>query len=332
MPFGRREPPRIVTRDPPQGVKHVRDLVSRSSSEGVIRLGQPMPWYKDFYHRVLMLRWWTFTLLAFAFYLLLNLLFAGLYLLQAGTIDHARAGSFADAFFFSIQTMATIGYGVLTPSGAYANLVVTAETMVALVFVTFITGSTFARFSRPSSRVDFSRVMTVAPHDGVPTLAVRLSNSRRNQIIEATVSMTLVRNERTLEGRLMRRFYDLTLARSHTPIFALTFTAMHPIDEDSPLYGLTPEALQAAYTELLVSVTGLDETMSQTIHARASYRVDEIRFGHRFADMFGFTADGQLALDFACFDQVIPLENPAEVGQQGLALHPEGDSRPLLPS
>ena len=316
MPLGRRDPPRIVTREPPQGIKPVRDIVPRGPSEGVVRLGQPMRWHRDFYHRMLVLRWWTFTLMAFAFYLLLNLLFAGLYLLQAGTIEHARPGSFADAFFFSIQTMATIGYGVLTPSGSYANLVVTAETMVALVFVTFITGSTFARFSRPSSRVAFSRVMTVGPHDGVPTLAVRLSNSRRNQILEASVSMTLVRTERTLEGRIMRRFYDLAMARAHTPIFALTFTAMHPIDAASPLYGMTAEALQAAYAEILVSVTGLDETMSQTIHARASYRVDEIKFGHRFADMFGFTEGGRLAIDFACFDEVIPLE------QQSSAMHP----------
>ena len=306
--LGRRDPPRIVTREPPQGVRQVRDIVPRGPSEGVIRLGQKLRWYNDFYHRVLVLRWGTFTLVAFAFYLLLNLGFAGLYLLQAGTIEHSRPGSFADAFFFSIQTMATIGYGVLTPSGSYANLVVTAETMVALVFVTFITGSTFARFSRPSSRVVFSQVMTVGPHDGVPTLAVRLTNSRRNQILEATVNMTLVRTERTLEGRLMRRFYDLTLARTRTPIFALTFTAMHPIDQASPLHGMTVEALEAMYAEVLVSVTGLDETMSQTIHARASYRADEIRFGHRFADMFGFTEGGRLVIDFACFDKVLPLE------------------------
>ncbi len=308
----RRDPPRIVTREPPAGARPLRDAVPRGPSEGVIRLGQPMSWHKDFYHRVLELRWWTFTLAASAFYLLLNLMFAGLYLLQAGAVEHARAGSFADAFFFSIQTMATIGYGVLTPSGSYANLVVTAETMVALVFVTFITGSTFARFSRPSSRVVFSRAMTVGPHDGVPTLAVRLSNSRRNQILEATVRMALLRNERTLEGRLMRRFYDLSLARPNTPIFALTFTAMHPINEQSPLHGLTAEGLQAMQAEILVSVTGLDETMSQTIHARASYRVDEIMFGHRFADMFGFTEDGRLAIDFACFDQIVSLDVPAE--------------------
>ena len=113
--LGRRDPPRIVTREPPRGVRQVRDIVPRGPSEGVIRLGQKLRWYNDFYHRVLVLRWGTFTLMAFAFYLLLNLLFAGLYLLQAGTIEHSRPGSFADAFFFSIQTMATIGYGVLTP-------------------------------------------------------------------------------------------------------------------------------------------------------------------------------------------------------------------------
>ena len=256
---------------------------------------------------MLVLPWGVFLLAGSALYLLMNVAFAGLYLLVPGSIDHARPGVFADAFFFSIQTMATVGYGVLAPSGTYANLVVTAETMVALLFVAFTTGLAFARFSRPTARVAFSRVATISPYDGVPTLAVRLSNGRRNQILEADVTLTLLRRERTAEGASMRRFYDLPLSRGHTPVFSLTFTAMHSITERSPLHGATSESLTAEAAELLLTVTGLDETMSQTIHARTSYLAEEILFGQRFKDMFGFTENGRVVIDFNAFDEMEPV-------------------------
>ncbi len=291
-------------------------LVPRNRSEGPLRLGFRTTWFSDGYHQMLVLPWGMFLLAGSALYLLLNVLFAGLYLLVPGSIVHARPGAFEDAFFFSIQTMATIGYGVLTPSGTYANLVMTMETMVSLVFFAFTTGVTFARFSRPTARVTFSRMATVSPHDGVPTLAVRLSNSRRNQILEADVSLTLLRRERTVEGQWMRRFYDLPLSRGHTPVFSLTFTAMHPIDARSPLHGATSESLAAEAAELLLTVTGLDETMSQTIHARTSYLADEILFGSRFKDMFGFTEAGRVVIDFTAFNEVepfAPASGPAHV-------------------
>ncbi len=215
-----------------------------------IRLGYKTAWFADNYHRALTAPWWVFLIVGMAAYLGLNLVFAELYVLEPGAIEHARPGVFADAFFFSIQTMATIGYGVLTPAGTYGNIVVTAETMVSLVFIAVATGMTFARFSRPTARVMFSMRMTVAPYNGVETLQVRLANGRRNQIL---------RNERSTEGLTMRRFHDLRLLRDHTPIFMMTFTVMHPIDADSPLHGATRESLAAGNAELLVTVTGLDE-------------------------------------------------------------------------
>ncbi len=286
----------------------------RQPSDGPLRIGFRTSWFTDGYHQLLVLSWGRFLLAGAVLYLLLNVLFAGLYLLMPNSIDHAKPGGFDDAFFFSIQTMATIGYGVLTPSGRYANLMVLAETMVSLVFTAFTTGLTFARFSRPTARVLFSRVVTVSPYDGVPTLSVRLSNNRRNQILEADVTLTLLRRELTREGHSMRRFYNLALARGHTPVFSLSFTAMHPIDEHSPLYGATPESLAEMAAELLVTVTGLDETMSQTIHARTSYSSDEILFEHKFKDMFGFTESGRPVIDFTVFHEVEPIHppNPAQ--------------------
>ncbi len=300
-----RRKPLVVLSRPPEGSAGATRLVQRNKTEAPIRLGAGTRWHRDIYHRILVLRWHSFLLGGTALYLLLNVMFAGLYFAQPGGVDHARPGSFTDAFFFSIQTMATIGYGVLTPVGVYANIIVTIETMVALVLVAFTTGLTFARFSRPTARVNFSQFATIAPYNGVPTLAVRLSNIRRNQILEADVGLTLVRNEFSAEGQWMRRFYDLALSRGHTPIFSLTFTAMHPIDEQSPLHGVDEATLRAQNAEILVTVTGLDETMSQTIHARASYIMDELRFGYRFVDIFGFTPEGRIVIDYTKFDEVV---------------------------
>ena len=313
-----RKRPEVLPNAPP-GVRRQGRLVARGPEQGPLRLGYRSQWYTDVYHRTLVMRWPVFLVAGCFAYMALNVLFATLYWIRPDTIDHSRPGSFADAFFFSIQTMATIGYGVLTPTGSYANTVVTVETMVSLVFTAFTTGLTFARFSRPTARVTFSKVAAIAMYNGVPTLSVRLSNGRRNQILEADVRFVLLRLERTTEGQVMRRFYDLPLSRGHTPIFSLTFSAMHPIDEQSPFHGLTPEILREEDAELLVTVTGLDETMSQTIHARTSYSWDEILFGQRFSDMFGFTAEGRLVIDMTKINDVepSPLTTPADASSFG---------------
>jgi inward rectifier potassium channel len=308
---GRKRP--VVLPTMPAGSRRQSRLVARGPEQGPLRLGNRVHWYSDIYHRTLVIRWPVFLLAGCGIYLGANVVFAGLYLLRDGSIDHARPGSFADAFFFSIQTMATIGYGVLTPVGTYANVVMTVETIVSLLFAAFITGLTFSRFSRPTARVNFSKVATIGPYNGRPTLSVRLSNSRRNQILEADVRLVLLRTETTQEGSTMRRFYDLPLARGHTPVFSLTFTAMHFIDAASPFYGATPEMLASDDSELLVTVTGLDETMSQTIHARWSYLGEEIMFGQRFRDMFGYTPEGRLVIDHRFFDEVEAVPDEVSV-------------------
>ncbi len=267
----------------------------------MLRVGLRTNRWSDLYHETLTMAWRQFLLLAALIYLGSNIAFALLYMVQPGTITGAHPGSLADAFFFSIQTMATIGYGQLTPGTIYANLLVTAEALLGVLLLALTTGLVFARFSRPTARVMFSQWAVVGPHDGVQTLTMRMANERRNQILQAEVGLTLVRNERTAEGVFMRRFYDLKLARAHTPIFGISFMPMHALEEDSPLWGATPDSLDAAEAEIVVTVTGLDETMSQTIHARYSYRSDEIRWDHRLADIFGYTARGQRVIDFSRF-------------------------------
>jgi len=282
-------------------------LMPRHEAEAPARQGLNRHWWNDHYHNALTLPWWGFLLAAAGAYLAANLVFTGLYLLQDGAIAHVGPGDVLGAFFFSVQTMATIGYGQLIPQTIYANVLVTIEALYGMLMIALTTGLLFARFSRPTARILFSEVAVVGTHDGFPTLSVRLGNARRNQILQATVTMALLRNELTLEGTAMRRFHDLALARNHTPVFGLTFLLMHRLDEASPLHEYTPERWADEEAELLVTVSGLDETMSQTIHARTSYGGEEVRWGHRFDDVFGRTKDGRRVIDFTRFHDTVPI-------------------------
>src|SRR5271169_1189435 len=196
----------------------------------------------------------------------------------------------------------------MSPATLYGNLVMTLEALFGLGLLAVAAGLMFARFSRPTARVRFSKVAVVTEYNGVPTLSFRLANERRNQILEAQVSVTLVRDEHTAEGEWMRRFYDLRLARQRSPIFAMTFTVMHPIDPASPLWKETPSSLAAQAAEIVVTVTGIDETISHAVHARTSYLAHEVLWGHRFADVFTRTDDGRLAIDYRQFHDTEPVE------------------------
>ncbi len=286
-------------------------LLQREASDRVVAIGLRDPWLGDLYHRLLKLPWWAFLLGLAAVYLGLNLLFALLYLLGAGAIANARPGAFSDAFFFSVETISTIGYGQMSPGTFYGNVVMTAEAMFGLTFLAGSVGLLLARFTRPTARVMFSRVAVVTTYNGVPTLSLRIANQRRNQILEAQVSVTLVRDERTIEGEWMRRFYDLQLVRQRSPIFAMSFTVMHAIDGASPLSNATASSLAAEEAELVVTVTGIDETMSQAVHARTSYLAHEVLWGRRFADVFTETEDGRLAIDYRRFHDTEPIRTLA---------------------
>jgi inward rectifier potassium channel len=255
----------------------------------------------DVYHTLLTMNWSAFFGLLAIVFVVFNVVFALLFLLQPGAIANAQPGAFADAFFFSVQTMATIGYGQLYPQSLYANLVITVEVLLSMAGLALATGLIFARFSRPTARVMFSRVAVIASQDGVPTFMFRAANQRRNLILEAQVSLSLLRNEVTAEGVHMRRFHDLAVARRRTPAFSLTWTVLHPIDEASPLFGATPESLQADQIEIVVTLMGIDETYAQTVYARHSYIADEIAWNRRFADILDRLADGSRIIDYRRF-------------------------------
>jgi inward rectifier potassium channel len=283
----RNTPQRIVKRD--------------GAHPDIIRLGDPHSPLRDLYHLLLTMPWRGFVLLLLIAYLTVNSLFALAYLLGGeGAIANATPYSFTDAFFFSVQTMASIGYGAMYQQSAYANWLVVVESFFGLLFIAMATGVIFARFSVPTARILFSHYAVVSPFNGSPCLMFRTANKRRNRILEAQMWVTLVRDEVTQEGELFRRFYDLDLIRSHTPLFALSWTAMHPIDEKSPLYGATPDSLQRDNVEIIVIITGLDENLSQTIHARHSFVAEEILWNHRFKNVLGWTKDGHRAIIAVC--------------------------------
>jgi len=206
----------------------------------IVALGLRAHPLRDVYLWLLASTWRRFFALVLAAYLGANAVFALGYLALGDAIEEARPGHFGDAFFFSVQTMATIGYGKMAPRGIGANALVTVEALVGLLGLALVTGVVFAKFSRPTARVRFSAVAVVTPFDGVPSLLFRMGNERGNQIAEAAVHLVLMREERTVEGEAVRRAHELRLRRDRSAFFALTWTVVHPITPDSPLHGLPP--------------------------------------------------------------------------------------------
>jgi inward rectifier potassium channel len=269
--------------------------------------GQDNGRFMDFYHQLLTVSWpWFFVELAAAF-IVVNLAFAFLYLLDRGGIANARPGSFADAFFFSVQTLGTLGYGVMAPKTLYTNLLVTVESFSGILTIALFTGIIFARFSRPFARVVFSNVAVVAPFDGVPTLMFRVANQRGEAILDASIVVTLARQHTTVEGVTMRRFQELKLLRSSTALFALSWTVMHPIDQTSPLYGLTQADMIDRDMEVVVVLNGLDEIVVDRIYARHAYWADEMIWDRRFVDVISVTPNGARLVDLTRFHETVAI-------------------------
>lgn len=279
-------------------------IVSRDGGDSWAREGYGRV-QRDAYHYLLDASWPKLILILVGLYVGVNTLFALAYLERPDSIQNARPDSFADAFFFSVQTMATIGYGKLLPGTTYANLLVVLETSTGIIGLAMLTGLIFAKFSRPTTRVLFSRVAIVTIRDGSPCLMFRMANARSTSIVEADARVVFTRSEDTREGENVRRFYDLELSRTRNSIFALTWTVIHWITESSPLYGATPASLEASEVEIIVSVVGLDESLSQTVHARHSFIPEEIVWGARFVDVISRLPDGRRQVDLTHFHEVV---------------------------
>lgn len=260
-------------------------LLNRDGSFNVARRGLRLGSSLSVYHLMLTTSWARFMALVVGSYLLFNGAFGVAFVLCGpDALSGGDGAGFARAFFFSVETFSTIGYGVIGPVGMAANLVVTAEALVGLLWLALATGLLFARFSRPTAKVLFSRSAVIAPYHGIKAFEFRIANARSSQLIEVEAKVIFARFE-DVHGRAVRRFYALTLERDAVTFFPLAWTIVHPISESSPLRDLTREGLRACDGEFLVLLTGVEETFAQRVHARSSYKWDEIVWDAKFSDI-----------------------------------------------
>ena len=254
----------------------------------------------------MIVHWPVFFGIAALIFVLLNAVFAFLYSLGDDPIANVTGNSLLDLFYFSIETLATVGYGDMHPQTEYGHAVATAEIFTGMCFLAVMTGLIFARFSRPRARFVFAAHPVVTARDGQPTLMIRMANARHNTISRATARLWLIRVERTLEGDQLRRFYELRLERHEHPMFVLSWTLFHAIDKTSPLPGATAADLAQADAALVLTVSGVDDSSAQQLHARQIYSAEDIRWHHRYRDISSTSPDGRLMLDYTKFHDVTP--------------------------
>jgi inward rectifier potassium channel len=263
--------------------------------------------FQDLFHYFMTITWPQLFATFAGFFLAFDTLFGFVYYLVPGCIANLNPPGFTGAFFFSVETLATVGYGDMHPQTVYGHTVAMIEIFVGLMSLAVITGLMFARFSRPRARFLFSKNLVVRPIDGQRTLVLRAANLRLNVVQDASARLYMTRNEVTQEGFRIRRVIDLSLLRSTQPMFNLGWTIMHRLDESSPLYLETPDSLRQSEARLVLNMSGTDESTGQTLTTRTEYSDQDIRWNATFRDILVEDEQGVLHIDYAKFDDVEPL-------------------------
>jgi inward rectifier potassium channel len=269
----------------------------------VIAEGLRLNFWADISHRCMTASWPAFIGGAALVFVAFNAVFAFFYWIGNQPISNVPGGAYIDYLYFSIETLSTAGYGDMHPQTHYGHFIATVELFTGIFSMSLMTGLIFARFSRPNARLLFADHPVISSHEGKPTLMVRFANERHNIIGNATARLWLLRNVVSMEGRRLRRFYELPLVRNEHPALALSWTLYHVLDEESPLYGLKAEDLEASEVSLIVVVSGYDVVAAQTVHARKSYDHLDIRFAHRYADILDTSEDGRIRIDYGKFHE-----------------------------
>jgi inward rectifier potassium channel len=291
----------------------------RRPDDGVLGFGPGVyRWdWADPYYFALSLPWRWFLVLLAASWLGINLGFAGLYVLQPGGITNARPGSLADAFFFSVQTFATIGYGVLAPQTTYAHVISCFESFTGMIWLPVVAGVVFVRFSRPRSRLVFAGNLVIGPGAGGPTLAARVANRRFNLLYSLVARMVLITRERR-GGENVWQAQDLRLVRDHSPVELMNWTLEHVIGPDSPLAGLDAHDLIARHAEILVSVTAIEETTLAPVRAEHIFHAADVLFDHAFVGMVHADGAGRRRYDVRRLNKVVRVDpRPAAPDRPG---------------
>jgi inward rectifier potassium channel len=276
-----------------------RDIETRGLADG---------FWTDLYHRSMTVYWPVFFGSAAAIFVLLNALFGFLYWLGDQPIANVTPDLPLSLFYFSIETLATVGYGDMHPQTDYGHFIATIEIFTGMCFLAVMTGLIFARFSRPRARFIFAEHPVVANHQRQPTLMIRFANARNNAISQATARLWLIRLETTIEGYQIRRYYELLLDRREHPMFMLSWTIFHTIDETSPLYRMSEQDFVAAEASLILNVSGVDDSSAQQLYARAIYSHRDIRWNHRYRDIASLSSEGRMLIDYSVFHEVTPEE------------------------
>jgi inward rectifier potassium channel len=263
---------------------------------------------RDGYHSFMTIGWPHLFARIASFFLAFDALFGLLYDLVPGCIANLNPPGFPGAFFFSVETLATVGYGDMHPQTLYGHIVAMVEIFVGLMSLALITGIMFARFSRPRARFLFARNAVIRPVDGKPTLMFRAANERQNVVQEASAQLRMLDDHVTVEGMRIRRLTDLALVRTHHPLFVLGWNIMHVIDETSPLFEADHASLEAMRAAFVLTLSGTDETTGQVLMARAEYRSDALRWNESFRDILEVAPDGTLHIDYGKFHDVEPFE------------------------
>jgi len=290
--------------------KERKSQVVRIGNREIESRGLTPGFWTDLYHRSMTVYWPVFFGSAALIFVILNGLFALLYSLGDRPIANAADNGPLGLFYFSIETLATVGYGDMHPQTNYGHFVATVEIFTGMCFLAVMTGLIFARFSRPRARFVFAQNPVVAVHQGQPTLMIRVANARNNTISQATARLWLFRLEHTAEGFQLRRYHELKLDRHEHPMFALSWTIFHRIDESSPLYGMTDDDLVVSDAALALNVGGVDDSSAQHLYARKLYSQHDILWKHRYRDITSISAQGRLLIDYSKFHDVIPEEPP----------------------
>jgi inward rectifier potassium channel len=289
-------------------MKRTRNPVSvRSGQVEFLRLNAERWGSRDAYQWLLGLTWPQFAGFVGAVYIALNLIFAALYTLASDSVSGMRPGSFLDAFFFSVQTIATVGYGNMSPRGLYGNILTTVEIMSGIFLIAVMAGLIFVRFSRPTARIVFSKSIVIAPLNGQPTLMLRIGSLHQQSMVEAEFRIVFNRDEPLVEGGDFRYFYSLKLQFDRLPAFPAALTLRHVIDKDSPLYGATPESLEASRAVLVASVVGVDPVIPAPVQTQQDYTWRDVRFGERFVEIYTDHGGGRLTVDYGRLHDTEPV-------------------------
>ena len=276
--------------------------MAKNSFFKIEKINEPKGYHKDLYHKLLQVSWLTLFMCYALFFLSLNLLFAGLYMAFPGSVSLSPL-HLKNAFFFSVQTFSTVGYGTISPVSVYGNTIVVIEIMIGLITTAVSTGLVFARFSKPTAKILYSNNILMNKYNNENVLMFRIANSRSNEILSASVELHYTYSEITSEGIQMTRFKPLKLERSYSPIFALSWTVIHVINKESPFYQKSYEEIKEIVLQFFVVINGTDNTRSQAIHDYYTYLPNDLLNDHYFEDIISRKDDGTRVINYQFFHE-----------------------------